>query len=374
MDIIEVNIDNKQQIKQFLNLPFRLYSDVPVWVPPFEPDAKLVFNRHKHPFYSHGRAMFYMAIENGCPVGRLAVLENDNYNQYNLQRTAFFYLFECENNPTASSAMFGAAFDWARKRGLNRIEGPRGFTVFDGLGMLVRGFEHRPAFGLPYNLLYYPQLVEAAGFSTKIELVSGYLDRDMQFPEKLHRASELIKQRRGLRVTHYNTRQEIKALAPYLKDLFNASFVPGEDNIPLTDEDVQTLARQMLWFADPRLIKIVMKDDKPVGFLFAYPDISQAIQRVRGKVFPFGWIVLLMELRKTKWININGAGMMPGYRGVGGTALLFNEMHKSMLKSRYQFADIVQIGVENDNMQREMRDFGMNFYKTHRVYEKRLLD
>ncbi len=87
-----------------------------------------------------------------------------------------------------------------------------------------------------------------------------------------------------------------------------------------------------MWFADPKLIKIVMKEDKPVGFLFAYPDISQAIQRVRGRVYPFGWIVLLIERWKTKWININGAGMLPGYRGIGGMALLFDEMYKSMLR------------------------------------------
>jgi hypothetical protein len=372
MDIIEVNIDNKQQIKQFLNLPFRLYTDVSAWVPPLAPDARLNLTPRKHPFYSHGQAVFYLAIEKGQTVGRLAVLENDNYNQYNLMRTAFFYLFECENSPTASSAMFEAGFKWARKRGLDRIEGPRGFTVFDGLGMLVKGFEQRPAFGLPYNLPYYPQLVEAVGFKTKIELVSGYLDRDMQFPEKVHRAADLIKKRRGLYMTQFKTRQEIKAFVPYLKSLYNTSLIPGEESIPLTDDDVRTLASQMLWFADPRLIKIVMKEDKPVGFLFAYPDISQAIQRVRGRVYPIGWILLLMELRKTKWININGAGMLPGFRGVGGTALLFDEMYKSMIESNYQFADLVQIGVENENMQREMRDFGINFYKTHRVYERSL--
>jgi hypothetical protein len=196
----------------------------------------------------------------------------------------------------------------------------------------------------------------------------------MHFPEKVHRAADLIKKRRGLRVTYYKTRQELKALTPYLRELFNASFDPGEDNIPLTEEDVQTLARQMLWFADPRLIKLVMKGDKPVGFLFAYPDISKAIQRVRGRVYPFGWIALLIELKKTKWININGAGMRPGYRGIGGTAILFDEMYKSISESRYRFADIVQIGTENENMQREMRDFGIDFYKTHRVYEKRLFD
>ena len=112
-----------------------------------------------------------------------------------------------------------------------------------------------------------------------------------------------------------------------------------------------------------------MKDDLAVGFLFAYPDVSDAVKRTNGRLFPFGWIRLLFELRRTKWININGAGMAEGYRGVGGTALLFSEMYKSVAESRYRYADVVQIGTENENMQREMRKIGIDFYKTHRLYQ-----
>jgi hypothetical protein len=144
----------------------------------------------------------------------------------------------------------------------------------------------------------------------------------------------------------------------------------GDGNIPLTDEEVDALASQMIWFADPRLIKIVYKGQQPVGFLLAYPDISAALQRSHGRIFPFGWIGLLLELKRTKWININGAGMLEGFRGVGGTALLFSEMYKSVIENRYEHADIVQIGVENDKMQREMRKLGIEFYKVHRVYSR----
>jgi hypothetical protein len=142
--------------------------------------------------------------------------------------------------------------------------------------------------------------------------------------------------------------------------------------MPITDDEAKSLADQLLWFAAPRLIKLVMKDDQIVGFMLAYPDISSALQRTRGRVFPFGWIYLLRELRRTKCININGAGMVEGYRGLGGTAILFSEMFKSVAESRYRFADIVQVGTENENMQREMRDFGINFYKTHRLYRRNL--
>ena len=115
-----------------------------------------------------------------------------------------------------------------------------------------------------------------------------------------------------------------------------------------------------------------MKDDLPVGFLLAYPDISFAIRKTRGKLFPFGWVRLLLALKTTDWINVNGAGIIAEYRGSGGTAVLFDELAKSIRAGRYEHADIVQIGLENDRMQREMRSYGIDFYKTHKFYEKKI--
>lgn len=368
-----VDITNKRQVQQFLELPFRLYANCPQWVPPLENDARLMFNRRRHPFYRHSEAAFFIASdESGRIAGRLAVLDNQRYNDFNHERTAFYYLFECEYNLALAQALFEAGISWAHARGLNKIIGPKGFTPFDGLGMLVKGFEHRPAFGLPYNLPYYPELVEAAGFEPAGELVSGYLGEKTVIPEKIHRASELLQKRRGLHVAQYKSKRDLRALAPQLKQLYNSSLGETSGNVPLSDEDVETLANQLLWFADPRLIKIVLKDDDPVGFLFAYPDISAALQRTRGRLFPFGWIDMFLELRRTKWININGAGMAEGYRGLGGTALLFSEMFKTVAGTRHRHADLVQIGTENDRMQRELKDLGIDFYKTHRIYQRQI--
>ena len=378
MKICEIDTNNRRQVRQFLDLPFRLYANIPQWVPPLQMDASRMLDRSRHPFYRHSDASFWLALDDqGEAVGRLAVLDNHNYNQFNAERTAFFYLFESQHDFGASQALFTAGFNWASSRGLDRMIGPKGFTALDGIGMLVKGFEHRPAFGLPFNPAYYPELVEAAGFVSSGELVSGYLDRQFQFPEKLLQVSELLQKRRGLYVARYRTRKDLRALVPMLKAVYNGSLDGTTGNVPLTDEEIETLADQMLWFADPRLIKIVMKreeaGDHPVGFLFAYPDISAGLQRTRGQLFPFGWLLLLLELRRTKWININGAGMMEGYRGLGGTALLFTEMYKSIKDEHYLYGDIVQIGTENDKMLRELRDLGIDFYKTHRLYQRDLI-
>ncbi|MDE3089044.1 MAG: hypothetical protein KGJ80_06640, partial [Chloroflexota bacterium] len=374
MRIITIDTANSRHVRQFLALPFRIYRSVPQWVPPIDQDAHRMLDRRKHPFYRHSDAAFFLALDDSeRAVGRIAVLENRNYNAYNKEATAFFYLFECEDARAASDALFDAAFEWARGRGLNKIIGPKGFSALDGMGLLVKGFEHRPALGIPYNPPYYPALIQAAGFEQTGDVVSGYLNASTaQFPEKIHAVAELVQKRRGLRVVRFKTRSDLQMLVPRLRDLYNASIEGTTGNVPLTDDEVKTLADQILWFADPRLIKVVMKDDELVGYLFAYPDISAAIQRTRGRLFPFGWIDLLLELRRTRRININGAGIVEKYRGLGGTAILFSEMHKSVIEGKFIHADLVQIGVDNDKMQREMRDLGIDFYKAHRMYARDL--
>jgi hypothetical protein len=371
MNVIQIDTSNRRQVREYLALPERIYRNTPQWVPPLEMDARRMLDRRRHPFYRHSEAAFFLAVdEHGQAVGRVAALDNRHYNEFNHEQTAFFYLFECEDDSAAAQGLFEAAFTWAQGRGLNRMLGPKGFTTLDGMGLLVKGFEHRPAFGIPYNPPYYPLLIEQNGFEPVGDIVSGYLNPQKPFPEKIHQLAEIVQKRRGLRVAQFRRRRDLLAIVPRLKEMYNAAIEGTSGNVPLTDDEAQTMADQLAWFADPRLIKIVMKDDEPVGFLFAYPDVSAAVQRCRGRLFPLGWLDILLEMKRTRWVNINGAGMIEKYRGLGGTALLFSELHKSVIAGGFEHADIVQVGAENDKMQRELRDLGIEFYKTHRLVQR----
>ena len=373
MKVIEIDTNKRSQVKTFLDLPFQIYRQVPQWVPPIDFDARRMLDRHRHPFYKHSQAAFFFAMrDDGYPLGRIAVLDNRNYNEHNREQTAFFYLFECEHDQGAAQALFEASFAWALKRGLNKVFGPKGFTALDGMGLLVKGFEHRPALSIPYNREYYPAMLQAAGFETVNDVLSGYLGSPTQFPEKIHEIAELVQKRRGLHIARFHRRSDLKRLIPNLKELYNASLGGTTGNAPITDDEVRLMADQLLWFADPSLVKVVMKDDRMVGFLLAYPDISAAIQRHKGRLFPFGWLDALLELRRSPYLDINGAGMIEGFRGVGGTAILFSEMCKSILERNPQHVEVVQIGADNDRMLRELRDLGVDFYKTHRMYQRAL--
>jgi hypothetical protein len=373
MAVFEIDTHNKQQVKEFLNLPFKIYKSCPQWVPPLHGDAQRMLDRKRHPFYQHSDAAFFLSQdEHGETLGRIAVLDNSHYNQYNHEKTAFFYLFECIDNITISRGLLDAAFDWARKRGLNLVKGPKGFTALDGMGLLIKGFEYMPAMGIPYNHAYYQRMVEDAGFISDGDIVSGYLSPDYRLPEKVRLVAERVQARLGLTVERFTSRADLRNFVPRLKELYNESLPGTVGNTPLTDEEAKTMADQIIWFANPRLIKILKKGDRIVGYLFAYPDISAALQRTGGRLFPFGWVDMLLELKRSKWIDINGAGIIEEYRGMGGTAILFSELEKTLLSGSFTRADVVQIGVDNEKMQMEMAALGLNFCKMHRNYKKTL--
>lgn len=380
METVQVELRNKKQVRDFLDLPFQMYKDIPQWVPPLRMDDRLRLDPKRYPFYQHSQAGFFLVSEGARVVGRIAVIDNRHYNQYNNESTAFFYLFECVDDQEVSSALFEAAFAWARSHGLKKIIGPKGFTPLDGFGLLVKGFEHRPALGQPYNPPYSPNLVEAAGFERDRDAVSGYIGADIAFPERIHELAERLAARRGLRIARFRTRDDLRAFIPKLKDLYNNALRGTSGSAPLTDDEIKVMANQLLWFADPRLLKIVYKvvdpfkgSEEPVGFLMAYPDISAALQKTKGRILPFGWIALLRELKRTDWLNINGAALLPEYRGSGGTAILYSEMFKSVAETgQFRHAEVIQIDTENDYMQRDMENFGIDFYKVHRTYLRML--
>jgi hypothetical protein len=373
MRVYEVDPGNREQISKFLDLPFQIYAHIPQWVPPLRPEARRQVDPERNPFFEHSEAVFFLAEDDsGSALGRLCVMNNRRYNQLNNAQTGFFYLFESIDDREVSNALFSAGLGWAREQGLVRIVGPKGFLATDGLGMLIDGFEHRPAFGIPYNPPYYPALMEAAGFSFLRDLVSGYVDRSVEIPDRIFRIARKVAERKGLQIVSLTNRRELREIAPEIKSLYNSVLGVFEDNVPLSDAELDIIVSQMIWFADPELIKIVRKDGELIGFAFGFPDISAALQRSKGRLFPFGWIDLLVELRRTKWVNLNGGGIVEEHQGMGGTAILLSELTQSLLESKYQYADLVQIRKENHRMLREVSQFGIDFYKTHRMYQQDL--
>ncbi len=369
-----IDTQNKADTRRFVSVPFKLYREAPNWVPPILMDAYGQLNRQKHPFYEHSTADFWVATQGGQDVGRIATLENVNFNRHHGTRKAQFYLFDCIDDQAVANALFERAFEWARARGLTEIVGPKGFGPLDGYGILAEGYQHRQMMTMMnYNFDYYPRLAEAAGFSKEVDFVSCYLHRErFQLPERVHRIAERAARASGLAVKRFKNKRELVSWAGRIGQAYNQAFVNNWEYVPLTEREIKFVTDNVMTVADPKLIKIILHGERVVGFLFAFPDVSAALQRNGGRLFPFGLVDLLLEFRRTKWVALNGAGILPEFHGRGGNALLYSEMEKTIRESAFEHADLTQVAESAVQMRRDLVNLGGTPYKNHRVYRRAL--
>jgi len=373
--IEKADTDNQRQTRRFVELPYRLYLDSPQWVPPLLVDAYTYLNRKKHPFHEHSDVDFFLAVRDGRDVGRIAAIENKPFNAYHHTHEADFYFFDCENDPEAAAALFDTVSDWAQARGLTSVVGPKGLGPLDGYGILVFGHEHRQTMTmLNYNFPYYAGLVEAQGFVKEVDFVSCFLPADkFQIPERVERITRRVMQRGGLQVKKFNNKKELVAWAPRIGRAYNDAFVNNWEYYPLSPREIKFVVDNIMTIADHRLIKIITHGDDVVGFLFAFHDVSAALQRARGRLFPFGLLDILLELRRTDTVSVNGMGILPEFQGHGGNAMLYSEMGATLFNfKQFVHVEMTQVAETTEQMRADLKNLNGVEYKNHRVYRKNI--
>jgi hypothetical protein len=375
LTIEEVDTDNKAQVKRFVELPYRLYKDCPQWVPPLYVDAYMYLNRRKHPFHEHSNVDFFLAVRDGRDVGRIAAIENRPFNKYHGVKKANFYFFDCEDDPEAARVLFNRVVAWSEAHGLNAVVGPKGMGPLDGYGVLVFGYEQRQTMTmLNYNYPYYQQLIEAQGFTKEVDFVSCYLPADkFQIPERVEKIAERVMQRGGLQAEKFRNKRQLIAWAPRIGKAYNEAFVNNWEYYPLTQREIDFVVQNIMTIADHRLIKIITHGEDVVGFLFAFHDVSAALQRAHGRLFPFGLIDILLELKRTHTVAVNGMGILPQHQGHGGNAILYSEMGHTLFNfKQFTHVEMTQVAETTEQMRADLKNLNGVEYKNHRVYCKEL--
>lgn len=373
ISITKIDLSDNNEIMRFIQFQYDLYAGHPQYVPPFIVDVKTMLNPNKHPYYEHSDAEFFIAEQNGEIAGRIAALENKPFNQYHNAKDAAFYLFDCVNDQAVANALFEAVFEWARSRGLNNLVGPKGFGPLDGYGIQIEGFEHRQMMNMMnYNYPYYRELVENLGLTKKVDFVSSYADpQAFQLPPKVRKAAEIAKKRGTFRVLNFKNKRELRKWAGRIGDAYNKAFVKNWEYYPLTQREIDYVVDNVMTIVDPDLIKIIVKNDEVVGFVFPFPDVSAAMQKNKGKLGPISILRLLLEIKRTNWISFNGVGVLPEYQGLGGNAILYAELEKSMhQKPQFVHSELTQVAETAEQMRKDLKNLGVVFYKNHRVYQR----
>lgn len=371
MHIHQIDPGNRRDARRFVQFPNTLYRRCPQWVP-YPPGDGLAQLNRRNAFFLHSEADFFVAKAGDRLLGRICVMENRRYNQHHQARHAFFYLFDAVEDFEAAQALFETAIEWGRARGLNTLVGPKGFVPFDGMGMLYQGFEHRPAMGIPYNYEYYNHFMAQLGFEKEMDFTSFYINKTaFDMPARVARVAERVKQRRNLRVKTFASKAEVRRWVWPLVETYNRVFVNNWEYVPVTPQEADELAGRMLQIVQPEHIKLILNaQDEVVGFLLTFLDISEYLQKTGGRLLPFGWLTLLRGLRQTRWVNINGMGILEEYRGLGGNAILYAELEKTLRHNRFVHADLTQMADTVANMLADVTTVGARPYKVHRVYRR----
>jgi hypothetical protein len=179
-------------MKKFIDLPWAIYKDDPLWVPPVKSAVAKLLDRRKHPFWQFSEGELFLAERGGQVVGRITALIDGNNNTYHQEKVAGWGFFECIQDHEVALALFAAAEQWVRERGMTAIRGPLNPSTNYEVGLLIEGFKKEAALMMTYNPAYYLELVYGAGYRKEKDLFSYRITKEYKVPEWIAELSKKI--------------------------------------------------------------------------------------------------------------------------------------------------------------------------------------
>jgi GNAT superfamily N-acetyltransferase len=369
-------VQSSQDLKAFIDLPYRLHRDDPLWVPPFRHDIRTLLSKKKNPFFDHGEAAYFIARREGRVTGRIAAITNRLHNETHGDRVGFFGFFECENDQATANALIDKAAAWVADRGHDTLRGPMSFSINDECGLLIEGFDTPPFLMMPHNPPYYRDLIESAGFSKIKDLwafLGGPKDSSMPVPERLTRAVEVVGKRLGVTLRPLDMRRYLEEIQ-LIRQLFNDTWSSNWGYVPMTQRELEHLAKQFKPVVNPDIIPIAEIDGRPIGFGLAIPNLNEVLRGNRsGRLFPAA-LELLWKLKRRRItrVRIPLLGVIPEYRGKGIDAMLYHWVWTRAGEHGMPRGEASWILEDNPAMIQGLKKMGLEKYKTYRVYEKGL--
>ncbi|HMH46405.1 MAG TPA: GNAT family N-acetyltransferase [Solirubrobacteraceae bacterium] len=368
-------VSGGRDLKAFIDLPFRLHANHPLWVPPVKLERRLFLNRRMNAFFSHGEAEYFLARREGRVVGRITAQVNHAFNDYQQKKWGWFGFFELEDDQQVADALLDAAADWLRPRGMERMVGPADFAMNNESGILIEGFELRPMIVQPWHPPYYQQLVERTGMTKAIDLLMWNLEvteRDKVLPVIWELAAK-AESEHGIRVRPMRRMQLRKDLDAFA-EVYNSAWSENWDFVPYSKKDLDALAQELQLAFDKHWFMIAERTDtgEVVGMAITVPDLNQVLAKMNGKLFPLGWWHLLRKSKTTDRVRVGFLGVKPEYQHTGVAARLY-ELHFDAAEARPQDGgEMGWILETNTAMNRGMEAMGGRIVKRYRVFEREL--
>lgn len=361
----------KEEIKQFVKFPFSIYKNNKYWVPPIIKQELDNFNSVKNPVFKHATAQFFIALKNDVIVGRIvAIINSFEVNEQGIKKMRFGW-FDVIDDIEVSKALLNKIAEIGKENNLDFIEGPVGFSSLDKTGILTEGFNHISTAVTWYNFPYYKTHLENLGFSEEKKYTESKFKLSDVNPKLFAKVSKFVKERYQVKPLNFTS---TKKLMPYINEMFRLyekTYSKLSTFVPLSKAQIQYVKKKNISFINPEYVKFVVdKNHKMIAFAVVMPSFSKALQKAKGKLFPFGIFYLLEARKNSKDAIFYLIGIDPKYQKKGITAILFEEFYNTFKKKGIKNCIRTPELEDNIDIRKLWKKFDPKVYKRRSTFKK----
>ena len=369
-----VKVNNRSDVNDFIRLPWSLYTDDPMWVPPLLLERRMHLSP-KNPYFEHAEFCSWVAYRNGKAVGRIsAQIDQLHIDRYQ-DNSGFFGMIEAENNSRTFKILLNTAEKWLRRRGMRRICGPFNLSINQELGLLVDGFDTPPSMMMGHARPYYSEQIQGNGYQKEKDLLAYIIKSDFKMTGAARNIT--ARKKNQMHIRNLEKSNLIKELA-IIRDIFNDAWSNNWNFVPFTSSEFEHLGKDLKMLADEKLVKIAEVDGDPAAFIVVLPNINEVIQDLNGRLLPFGWLKILwrLKIRFPRSARIPLMGVRRRYQeSMMGAALAFGvigDVQQPALDRGIKDVELSWILEDNTGMRNIIESIGGRVYKTYRMYSKQL--
>jgi GNAT superfamily N-acetyltransferase len=365
-----VPVSTRALVRDFVELPYRMYAGDPHFVPQLRRDERNRLAPEHNPFFEHASMQMWLARDGGQFVGRIAAIEDRLHNEVHHERLSWFGFFEARDRQVAHR-LLDAVEAWGRAHGSHAVRGPANPSLNEPVGLLVDAFDSDPYALMPYNPPTYPGFIEAAGYRKSKDLFAWDIDLMSPRLDRIARLSERVSRRHGITVRTVDMKQFDRDLA-ILQTLYRSAWEDNWGFVAPTDAEMRQLAVDLKPVIDPELVLFAEMNGRPVGCSVGIPDVNQVLKRMNGRLFPFGLFHFLRRKSIVTRARILLMGVVPEVRRMGVYPLLIFECHRRGVAVGYTRAELSWTLEDNEAVNAGIEAAGGVKYKTYRLYDKPL--
>ncbi|MEI6668688.1 MAG: hypothetical protein WCP29_11080 [Acidobacteriota bacterium] len=371
VDVREVQ--SRSDLKRFVTFSEQLYRGHPQYVPKLIDDELNTLRRDRNPAFEYCEARYWMAYKDGKAVGRIAGIISRRYIETWKKRRARFGWIDFVDDPEVSAALLGTVERWAKEQALDEVHGPLGFCDMDREGMLIEGFDQLDMLITIYNHPYYPTHLERLGYAKDVDWVEYLVEAPAEMPANVDRIARVVLDRCKLRLVETKRRAD---LLPYVDGIFaliNDTYKELYSVVLLSDAQIAYYTKAFFGFLDHQFVKIILdQQGQVVAFGAAMPSLSLALQRCRGRLFPFGFLRILRALKHNDRLDLLLTAVRQDLQNKGVNAVLINEVWKSAVKNGIKVAETGPELETNEKVQSQWKHFPNRQHRRRRCFCKTL--